>query len=72
MRRRPRAGFHAAWLRISDVPPVRYTGKRRSAGANRVSDLAARPPELGVRSLDQKFDSDDVPIYDHDPFTRVE
>ena len=41
-------------------------------GPNRLSDPAARPPDIGTQCSDLKFDSDDVPIYDHDPFIRVE
>ena len=41
-------------------------------GPNRLSDPAARPPHKGDRYWDLKLDSDDVPIYDFDPFIRVE
>ena len=41
-------------------------------GPNRRSDPAAHPPDIGTQYSDLKFDSDDVPIYDHDPFIRVE
>ena len=41
-------------------------------GPNRLSDPAARPPDIGTQCSDLKLDSDDVPIYDPDPFIRVE
>ena len=41
-------------------------------GPNRRSDPAARPPDIGTQCSDLKFDSDGVPIYDPDPFIRVE
>ena len=41
-------------------------------GPNRRSDPAARPPDIGARCSDLKFDSDDVPFYDSHTFTRVE
>ena len=41
-------------------------------GPNQLSDPAAHPPHIGARCSGLRLDSDDVPIYDPDPFVRVE
>ena len=56
---------------LCDAPLGRYTGDQRSGGVNWRSDPGARPPKVRARILGLKIDSDDVPIYNRDPFRRI-
>lgn len=66
------AGFHTLCLRLSDDSPVHYTEKLLSSGAIRRSEPGAHPKHIQDRLPGLNLDSDGFPVYDPDPFMRVE